>query len=68
MKHGTLISMTPQAISNEYMRLEGLIQKNKGYKFRRAAVSGFSQTQMILQDEYQRRLLIDPSIGPLACN
>lgn len=68
MKHGTLISMKPQEIAAEYVRLESLIQKNKGYKFRRSAVSGFSQTQMILQDEYQRRLLIDPSIGPLVGN
>ena len=66
MKHGTLINMTPEEISREYIRLESLIQKNEKYKFRRSAVSGFAQTQMILQDEYQRRLLIDPSIGPLA--
>lgn len=68
MKHGILISMTPQAIGSEYMRLEALIQKNKGYKFRRSAVSGFAKTQMILQAEYQRRLLIDQSIGPIDAN
>lgn len=68
MKHGTLISMTPQEIAAEYIRFESLIQKNKKYRFRRSAVSGFSQTQMILQDEYQRRLLINPSIGPLVGN
>ena len=66
MKHGTLINMTPEEISREYIRLESLIQKNEKYKFRRSAVSGFAHTQIILQDEYQRRLLIDPSIGPLA--
>jgi|VirMetMinimDraft_7_1064189.scaffolds.fasta_scaffold85413_2 hypothetical protein len=65
MKHGTLINMTPQEISNEYMRLEALIQKNKGYKFRRGAVSGFANTQMLLQDEYQRRLILDHTIGSL---
>jgi hypothetical protein len=68
MKHGKLINMTPTEISEEYIRLEVLIQKNRKYKFRRSAVSGFSQTQMILQDEYQRRLLIDQSIGPIDGN
>ena len=68
MKHGTLISMTLQEIAAEYVRFESLIQKNKKYRFRRSAVSGFAQTQMILQDEYQRRLLIDPSIGPIVGN
>jgi len=57
MKHGTLINMTLEEISSEHMRLETLIQKNKKYKFRRSAVSGFVSTQMILQDEYQRRLI-----------
>jgi len=49
--------MTLEEISSEHMRLETLIQKNKKYKFRRSAVSGFVSTQMILQDEYQRRLI-----------
>tara|TARA_R110000868_G_scaffold64800_2_gene194493 strand:+ start:2182 stop:2382 length:201 start_codon:yes stop_codon:yes gene_type:complete len=65
MKHGTLISMTLQEIAAEYVRFESLIQKNKKYRFRRSEVSGFAQTQMILQDEYQRRLILDPAIGPL---
>jgi hypothetical protein len=57
MKHGTLINMTLEEISRECLRLEELIQKNKKYKFRRAAVCGFVSTQRLLQDEYQRRLI-----------
>jgi hypothetical protein len=66
MKHGTLINLAPQEISAEYIRLEALVQKNKKYKFRKEAVANYAHTQRLLCDEYQRRLILDPTIGPLA--